>query len=108
MSDNDPVLLSQSIEEALVRIVRPDLLEQYRREKERHREELRAIELALKRAKRMLRHFFGSLREQKADQLEQEYTERVQAEVDRHAKWLAELRETIRDHWRAETGEDAG
>ncbi|MHB1422852.1 MAG: hypothetical protein ACYC3I_06600 [Gemmataceae bacterium] len=108
MPDNDPVLLSQSIEEALVRIVRPDLLEQYRREKERHREELRAIESARKRARQMIRRFFGSLREQKAAELEQEYTERVQAEADRHAKWLAGLRETIRDHWRAEPGGELG
>ncbi len=104
MSDNDPVLLSHSIEEALVRIVRPELLEQYRREKERHREELRAIEQARKRARQLIRRFFGSLREQKTAELEQEYTERLKTEVDRHAKWLAELRETIRDHERVETG----
>lgn len=108
MPDNDPLPLCQSIEEALLRIVRPDLLEQYRRENERHREELRAIESARKRARQMIRRFFGSLREQKADELEQEYTERVQAEVDRHAKWLTALGETIRDHWRAETGEESG
>lgn len=104
MPDNDPLPLSQSIEEALLRIVRPDLLEQYRRENERHREELRAIESARKRARQMIRRLFGSLREQKTVELEQEYTERVQTEADRHAKWLAELRETIRDHWRTETG----
>jgi hypothetical protein len=108
MPDNDSVLLCQSIEEALVRIVRPELLEQYRQEKERHREELGAIERARTRARQMIRRFFGSLREQKTAELEREYTERVQAEVDRHAKWLAELRETIRDHWRADAGEDAG
>lgn len=108
MSENDPTRLSQSIEEALVRILRPDLLEQYRQEKKRHRQELQAIELARRKARQMIRRFFGSLREQKADELEQEYTERVQAEVDRHAKWLTELRETIRDHWKAETGEESG
>jgi hypothetical protein len=108
MPENDPVRLSQSIEDALVRIIRPDLLEQYQQEKERHREELRAIELARKRAWQMIRRFFGNLRERKADELEQEYTERVQAEADRHAKWLAELRETIRDHWGAEAGGESG
>ncbi|MCI0461140.1 MAG: hypothetical protein L0Z62_29690, partial [Gemmataceae bacterium] len=108
MPENDPARLSQPIEEALVRIIRPDLLEQYQREKERHREELRAIELARKKARQMIRRFFGNLRERKADELEQEYTGRVQAEADRHAKWLAELRETIRDYWRAETGDESG
>jgi len=27
---------------------------------------------------------------------------RVQGEDDRYAKWMAELRETIRDHWAEE------
>jgi hypothetical protein len=107
MPENDPARLSQSIDEALVQIIRPDLLEQYQREKERHRQELRATELARKKARQMIRRFFGNLREQKAGELEQEYTERMQAEADRHAKWLDELRETIRDHWRAEAGDES-
>jgi hypothetical protein len=90
--------IGESVDEALLRILRPDLLDQYREEKERHREELRAIERARRRALQMIRRLFGGLRERKQTELEQEYAERVQGEDDRHARFLAELRETIRGH----------
>ena len=85
--------------------MRPDLLEQYRREKERHREELRAIEQARLRAMAMIRRLFGPLRERKEVELEDEYMERVQGEDDRHARFMEALRETIRDYARAEREE---
>lgn len=101
MPENEPpVPISQPVEEALLRILRPDLLAQYNGEKERHREELRQIEQACQRARAWIwQTFRGPLREQKREELEQEYVERVQGEEDRHANWLAELRATIRDHW---------
>jgi hypothetical protein len=98
MHENDPVPIGEPVEEALLRILRPDLLEQYQREKERHRDEQKAIETAKKRARQMIRRLFGPLRERKEEELEAEYLERVQGEDDRHARWMAELRETIRDH----------
>ena len=98
------VPIGESVVEALLRIMRPDLLEQYRQEKERHREELRAIEQALERAQQMIRRLFGGLRERKEAELKQEHTERVQGEADRHAKWMAELREAIRDHLSTDGG----
>jgi hypothetical protein len=98
VAENDPVPVGEPVEEALLRILRPDLLTQYQREKERHREEKRAIDTARKRARHMIRRLFGPLRERKEAELEAEYLERVQGEDDRHAKWMAELRETIRDH----------
>ncbi len=101
MSEKGPQPIGQAVEEALLRIMRPDLLEQYQREKERHREELKAVETARKRARQLIRRLFGKLREQRQEDLEAEYLERVQGEADRHAAWMAELRETIRDYARA-------
>ena len=94
MPDDELRPIGESVEEALLRILRPDLLDQYRKEKERHREELRAIEQARKRARQMIRRLFGGLRERKETELEQEYLERVQGEDDRHARFMEELRET--------------
>ena len=99
--ENDPQHIAQPIEEALLRLMRPDLLQIYQQEKDRHREELQAIETARKRAQNMIRRLFGKLREQKEAELEQEYLERIQGESDRHDQFMRELRETIRDHWDA-------
>ncbi len=101
--------VGESVEEALLRLLRPDLLDQYRKEKVRHREELRAIDQARKRARQMIRRLFGGLRERKEMELEQEHLERVQGEDDRHARFMEELRETIRDHrGREEDDPEAG
>src|SRR4051794_34972559 len=94
--------VSEAIDQALLKILRPDLLEQYQKEKLRHREELRAIDVAMKRARQLLKRLFGPVRERKEAELEAEYLERTQGEVDRHTAWLAELKETVRDHWSAE------
>src|ERR1051326_952543 len=94
--EEDPIPISEPIEEALVKILRPDLLASYQREKTRHREEMRAIEQARKRARHILRRFFGKLRVQKELELEDEYVEHVQEEDDRFARFMTELRETIR------------
>jgi hypothetical protein len=88
---------SQPIEAALLKIMRPDLLEQYSKEKERHRQELKDIEQAMKRARQLLKRLFGKLKEQKETELEAEHLERVQGEVDRHARFMLELKETIKD-----------
>jgi hypothetical protein len=72
--------------------------EQYKQENERHRDEKAAIELAHKRARNMIRRLFGNVREMKEAELEAEYLERVQCEADRHARFIQELRESIRDH----------
>lgn len=98
MDEQQPEPIGQTIEEALLTILRPDLLELYKQEKQRHREERKAIEQACKRARAMLKRLFGKLREEKETELEAEYLERLQGEDDRHARFLQELRETIRDH----------
>jgi hypothetical protein len=98
MPEDEPHPIGESVEEALLHLLRPDLLDQYRAEKKRHREELRTIERARRRALQMIRRLFGGLRERKQTELEQEYAERVQGEDDRHARFLDELRETIRAH----------
>jgi hypothetical protein len=100
--EDEPVHIGQPVEEALLHIMRPDLLTEYQNEKQRHREELTAIETARKRARQWLRRLFGPLRERKEQELEDEYVERVQGEDDRHARFMDELRETIRDHWSEE------
>src|ERR1051325_160731 len=100
MEDDTPPV-SEAIEEALVKIIRPDLLDLYIKEKARHREELKAIEAARKRARQMIKRLFGKLRQQKEQELELEYLERVQGEADRHSRFLDELRETIRDYHRS-------
>lgn len=78
--------------------MRPELLDAYRKEKERHREEKAEIERMLKRARQLLKRFFGKLRAQKEDELEREYLDRTQQEGDRHSRFMQELREIIRDH----------
>jgi len=97
-NESQPEPISESLEEALLNILRPDLVEQYKAEKERHKNEKVAIEQALKRARQWLKRLFGPVLEQRTAELEAEHLERVQGEEDRHAAWLAELRETIRDH----------
>jgi hypothetical protein len=96
---DEPVPISEVLPEAILRIMRPDLLEAYQEEKERHREELKDIERAMKRARQMLKRLFGKLRVQREGELEAEYLERTQEESDRHDRFLLELKETIRDHW---------
>lgn len=95
--DEGPQPIREAVPEALLRIIRPDMLEMYTKEKQRHREELEAIETARKRGKSMIRRLFGKLREQKERDLEDEYMERVQGEDDRHDRFLQELRMMIRD-----------
>src|SRR4051812_21677375 len=102
MPEEDPVPISEPIEEALLRLVQPSLLEQYQAEKDRHREELRSIEVARKRARAWLKRLFGPVLQRREAELEAEYLERTQGEADRHAHFLAELRETIRDYARKE------
>ena len=106
MPENEPTPISEPVEALLVRYVRPDLLEGYTREKQRHREELAAIEQARRRARQWLKRLFSPLRERKEQELEEVYLERVQGEADRHDRYMAELRETLRDHKKAETGEE--
>ncbi len=50
----------------------------------------------------MIQRLFGPLKELREADLEAEHLERVQGEVDRHARWMDELRESIRDHWKEE------
>jgi hypothetical protein len=94
----EPQPIAEPIEQALVKILRPDLLDGYLAEKERHREEMKAIETARKRARAWLKRLFGPVRARKEEELEAEHLERVQGEDDRHARFMEELRETIRDH----------
>src|SRR5262249_34552209 len=107
MSSEEPHPTGELIEAALLRIMRPDLLEQYQKEKERHREEKETIERLRQVARSNLWRWFrkGPIRERKRRELEQEYVERLHDEDDRHARFLEELREMIRDHWDAERAE---
>jgi len=100
MPEEGPVPIGEPIEQALLRLLRPDLLQLFRDERERHKQEKQQIETARKRAQALLwRCFRSPLREKKEAELERKYVERVQGEVDRHNRFLQELRETIRDHW---------
>jgi len=45
-----PLILREALTRQDYRIMRPDLLDQYQQEKQRHREELKTIETAMKRA----------------------------------------------------------
>jgi hypothetical protein len=95
---SEPVPLSEPLQEAMLRIMRPDLLEAYQTEQIRHREELQAIETAMKRARQSIKRLFGKVRMKSETELEAEHLERTQGEIDRHADILHELRESIRDH----------
>lgn len=96
--DEGPQPISEAIPEAMLRIMRPDLLTLYQAEKKRHREEIEVIEAAMTRAQRSLRRLFGPLKERRETDLEADYLERKQGEADRHDRFMQELREMIHDH----------
>lgn len=99
MSLEEPQPIGPAIDEALLNLLPPDLLEQYKAEKARHSEEMKEIAKALRKAQRFIRdRFYGALQGKKMEELDIEYTERTQGEMDRHARFLAELKETILDH----------
>jgi hypothetical protein len=96
---DDPQPIAEPIEEALLRILRPDLLTSYRQERDRHNQEKQAIEDAMRRARNLLWQCFQEpIREQKEEELQAEYLERVPSEDDRHDRALTEIREVIRDY----------
>lgn len=97
--DDEPQPIGEAIEPAILKMQRPDLLDSYLKEKERHREELKAIEEARKKTRAWIWQCFRRpLREQKCAELEAKHLERVRGEEDRHARFMNELRKSIRDH----------
>src|SRR3954447_19493166 len=97
--EDDPTPSGEPIEEDLVKILPPDLLPSFLEEKARHREELKSIERTVKMARaRVKKWFYGPVLEKKQEEVEVEYQQRRQAEMDQHTAWLAELKETIQGH----------
>lgn len=67
--ENQPGPISEPMEEALLRNIRPDFLEQSKAKKERHRKEKKAIERAMRRAKQSLKRLFGQVLERSKAEL---------------------------------------
>jgi hypothetical protein len=97
-SVDEPEPIGQSVEEAFVKLIRPELLDAYRNEKDRHRKALKAIEDTRKRTRAWIwRCFRSPIREKKYEALETEHAERLRAEEERHANFIADLKEKIRN-----------
>lgn len=106
MADPESTPDGVPVEEALLRMMGPDLLRTYREESDRHREAKRNIEQIRKRSRATIRRFFRPpLREEKEARLEEEHRERVEEEANQHARFLRELREAILRHWDTPPGQ---
>ncbi len=101
--DDLPEPIGEPIDEAMLLLMRPDLLEQYRSEKLRHRQAKREIERARQRTHNWIwKCFCSPLKEQKYAEVEAENLERLRQEDGRYARFLEELRDEIRTHWAEE------
>lgn len=88
--------IAEPIEEATIRLIRPDLLPSYSEEKKRHKEAKRTIDRAAQLARGRLRRLFGPVRERIAGEIEERHDQQQRKEDERHRQFLDGIRALIR------------